>query len=86
MKPPRITDEAYARIPALLEQGMTKVEIAAMYRVTLGSLKVFCSHRGISLRRGGPRPLQGRGLGCGREMLRPSTAQERLRSSATSGR
>ena len=48
MKPPRITDEAYARIPALLEQGMTKAEIAAMYRVTLGSLKVFYAHRGIS--------------------------------------
>jgi len=52
----RITDEMYARIPALLEQGMTKTEIAAMYGVKLGSLKVFCSQRCISLRKGGPLP------------------------------
>ena len=55
MRPPRITDEMYARIPALLEQGMTKAEIAAMFGVTLGSLGVCCSRRGISLRKGGPR-------------------------------
>ena len=47
----------YARIPALLEQGMTKAEIAAMLGVTLGSLGVCCSRRGISLRKGGPRAL-----------------------------
>jgi len=52
----RITDEMYARIPALLEQGMAKTEIAAIYGVKLGSLKVFCSQRGISLRKGGPLP------------------------------
>jgi len=56
MKRPRITDEMYARIPALLEQGMTKTEIAAMCGVKLGTLKVFCSQRGISLRKGGPLP------------------------------
>ena len=54
MKPRRITDEMFARIPALLELGMTKAEIAAVYRVTPGSLTVLCSQRGISLRRGGP--------------------------------
>jgi hypothetical protein len=52
----RITDEIYARIPALLEQGMTKTEIAAMYGVTLGSLVVLCCRRGISLRKGGALP------------------------------
>jgi hypothetical protein len=52
----RITEEMYARIPALLEQGMTQTEIAAMYGVKLGSLKVFCSQRSISLRKGGPLP------------------------------
>ena len=57
MRPPRITDEMYARIPALLEQGMTKAEIAAMLGVTLGTLGVCCSRRGISLRKGGPRAL-----------------------------
>src|SRR5258705_10592311 len=52
----RITGEMYARIPALLEQGMTQTEIAAIYGVKLGSLKVFCSQRGISLRKGGRLP------------------------------
>ena len=56
MKPSRITDEMYARIPALLEQGTTKGDIAAMYGVTTGTLTVHCSRRGISLRKGGPRP------------------------------
>ena len=53
MKPSQITDEMYASIPALLEQGKTKTEIAAMWGVKLGTLKVFCSQRGISLRNGG---------------------------------
>jgi hypothetical protein len=39
MRPSRITAEMYARIPALLEQGMTTADIAAMYGVTLGTLK-----------------------------------------------
>src|SRR5262245_9726928 len=56
MRHPRITDEMYARIPALLKQGTTKTEIAAMYGVKLGTLKVFCSRRGISLRNGAPLP------------------------------
>jgi hypothetical protein len=43
----------YARIPGLLEQGLCTAEIAAMYGVTLGTLAVFCSQRGISLRRKG---------------------------------
>jgi Helix-turn-helix domain of resolvase len=55
MRPRRITDEKYARIPALLEQGMRRAEIAAMYGVTPGTLAVLCSQRGISLRKGGPR-------------------------------
>jgi hypothetical protein len=46
----------YARIPALLGQGMTQTEIAAMYGVKPGTLKVFCSQRGISLRKRGPLP------------------------------
>ena len=47
----RITDEMYARIPALLEQGTTKPAIAAMFGVTLGTLAVRCSQHGISLRK-----------------------------------
>jgi hypothetical protein len=57
MGPPRITDETYAGIPALLEQGMTKTEIAAMFGVKLSTLVVLCSRRGISLRKNGPRKL-----------------------------
>ena len=49
----RITDDMYARIPALLRQGKTKAEIAAMFGVTPGTLVVRCSQRGISLRKGG---------------------------------
>ena len=52
MRTSRITDETYARIPGLLEQGMTKTEIAELYGVKLGTLKVYCSQRGISLRTG----------------------------------
>ena len=57
MRPPQITIEMYAGIPALLEQGKTKTEIAAMYGVTLGSLVVCCSRRGVSLRKGLRRAL-----------------------------
>ena len=52
----RITDDMFARIPALLLEGMTKAEIAAMYGVTPGTLAVLCSQRGVSLRRGGTLP------------------------------
>jgi len=57
IKPSQITDEMYASIPALLKQGATKAEIAAVWGVKLGTLKVFCSQRGISLRKNGPRKL-----------------------------
>jgi len=46
----------FARIPALLLEGTTKAEIAAMYGVTVGTLAVQCCRRGISLRKGGPQP------------------------------
>jgi hypothetical protein len=52
----RVTDEMYARIPALLEEGKSTADIAALYGVATCSLKVMCSKRQISLRRGGPRP------------------------------
>ena len=57
MKPSQITDEMYAGIPALLEQGTTKTEIAAMFGVKLSTLVVLCSRRGISLRKNGPHKL-----------------------------
>ena len=37
-------------------RGTTNAEIAAMYGVKFSSLKVLCSQRGISLRKGGPLP------------------------------
>jgi hypothetical protein len=52
----RITDDMFARIPTLLLEGTTKAQIAAMYGVTLGTLTVLCSRRGISLRKGGALP------------------------------
>jgi hypothetical protein len=72
MRPSRITDEMYARIPALLEQGMTTADIAAMYGVTLGTLQVQCCRRGISLRKGGPRPK--------RSHLLPPLSKDAMRS------
>ena len=56
MKTSRITDDMFAHIPALLFQGRSRAEIAAMYGVTLGTLAVRCCHRGISLRKGGALP------------------------------
>ena len=56
MRTSRVTDDMFARIPALLLEGTTKAEIAAMYGVTLGTLVVLCSQRGISLRKGGSLP------------------------------
>ena len=56
MRTSRITDDMFARIPALLHEGMTKDEIAAMYGVTRDTLTVMCSQRGISLRKGGVLP------------------------------
>ena len=56
MRTSRITDDMFARIPALLLEGTTKDEIAAMYGVTRDTLTVMCSQRGISLRKGGALP------------------------------
>jgi hypothetical protein len=56
MRTSRITGNMFARIPALLLEGTTKAEIAAMYGVTLSTLVVLCSQRRISLRKGGHQP------------------------------
>jgi hypothetical protein len=52
----RLTAEIYAAIPALIEEGKSKIEIAEIYGVTKDTLQVQCSRRGISLRKGGARP------------------------------
>ena len=50
---PRISEEQYAAIPALLAADKTRQEIAALYGVTSKTLQVLGSRRGISLRKGG---------------------------------
>jgi hypothetical protein len=50
-----LTQEKYDSIPALLEQGLDRTQIAALFGVTPASLQVQCSRRGISLRQGGRR-------------------------------
>jgi len=50
-----LTQEKYGSIPALLEQGLDRTQIAALFGVTPASLQVQCSRRGISLRQGGRR-------------------------------
>jgi hypothetical protein len=52
----------FALIPGLIEQGLSKAEIAARYDVTPATLQVLCCKRGISLRRGGPRMKLSLGL------------------------
>ena len=47
-----LTDEKFASIPAMIEQGISKAEIAAMCGVTKSTLQVQCSRRGVSLRKG----------------------------------
>jgi hypothetical protein len=58
----KLTDEIFALIPGLIEQGLSKAEIAARYDVTPATLQVLCCKRGISLRRGGPRMKLSLGL------------------------
>ena len=44
----RITDDMFARVPALLLEGMTKAEIAAIYGVTPGTLVCMVTGGGHS--------------------------------------
>ena len=55
-----LTAEMYDRVPALVEQGLKKAEIAELFGCAKETLQVQCSRRGISLRKGGKsqaRPL-----------------------------
>ena len=44
----KLTDEIFALIPGLIEQGLSKAEIAARYEVTPATLQVLCCKRGIA--------------------------------------
>lgn len=48
-----MTEEMFASIPGLVEQGLGTEEIAVRFGIKTSSLKVMCSNRSISLRRGG---------------------------------
>ena len=47
----RIPAAAFERIPVLLNQGLSALEIANAFGCTVGTLRVKCSQMGISLRR-----------------------------------
>src|SRR5258707_7546811 len=49
----KMTDEKFGTIPGLIAEGKTTIEIAALFGVTPGTLRVYCSNRDISLRKGG---------------------------------
>jgi len=46
---PKITEEMFAQIPALIAAGETRKTIATLFNTTPGSLQVQCSIRKISL-------------------------------------
>jgi hypothetical protein len=50
-KAKKIPAAAFERIPALLDQGLSAMEIANALGCTVGTLRVKCSKMGISLRR-----------------------------------
>jgi hypothetical protein len=50
-KPTKFTPERIELIRSLVERGTSRDEIARLLDVSLGSLQVTCSKRGISLRR-----------------------------------
>jgi hypothetical protein len=53
----KFTPERLEQIKNLVERGMSREEVAETIGVTLGSLQVTCSRRGISLRR--PKQITG---------------------------
>jgi hypothetical protein len=50
-KAKKIPATAFERIPVLLNQGLSAMEIANVFGCTVGTLRVKCSKVGISLRR-----------------------------------
>src|SRR5262245_65424865 len=54
----KLTPEAFAAIPGMVESGMKKAEIAAVFGVTPATLQVRCCAKRISLRRAGFRGPQ----------------------------
>src|SRR5205085_11723002 len=52
-RPKQFTAELQARVPMLIEQGLSTKEIAEALGLTEKSLRVLCCRNGISLRRVG---------------------------------
>jgi hypothetical protein len=74
-RPTKFTPEKVQQIRNLVEQGKSRVEIAELIGVTVGSLQVTCSRLGISLRRRDV-PNSATGSGGGSVPLRPINGQQ----------
>src|SRR3981189_3598198 len=74
-RPTKFTPEKVQQIRNLVEQRKSRVEIAELIGVTVGSLQVTCSRLGISLRRRDV-PNSATGSGGGSVPLRPINGQQ----------
>jgi hypothetical protein len=74
-RPTKFTSENVQQIRNLVEQGKSRVEIAELIGVTVGSLQVTCSRLGISLRRRDV-PNSATRSGGGSVPLRPINGQQ----------
>jgi len=74
-RPTKFTPESVQQIRNLVEQGKSRVEIAELIGVTVGSLQVTCSRLGISLRRRDV-PNSATRSGGGSVPLRPINGQQ----------
>ncbi|MGA6967967.1 MAG: hypothetical protein WBZ51_30660 [Xanthobacteraceae bacterium] len=78
-RPTKFTPENVQQIRNLVEQGKSRVEIAELIGVTVGSLQVTCSRLGISLRRRDV-PNSATRSGGGSVPLRPINGQPQQNS------
>ena len=78
-RPTKFTPESVQQIRNLVEQGKSRVEIAELIGVTVGSLQVTCSRLGISLRRRDV-PNSATRSGGGSVPLRPINGQPQQNS------
>jgi helix-turn-helix resolvase-like protein len=78
-RPTKFTPEKVQQIRNLVEQGKSRVEIAELIGVTVGSLQVTCSRLGISLRRRDV-PNSATRSGGGSVPLRPINGQPQQNS------
>lgn len=70
----KLTQEKLDQIPELLAQGKSALEIAELFGVTVGTLRVVCSRSQISLRK------LGIGSRAGRPRLKPKPLEAPLQA------